>query len=150
MSYNINDYQPQTGKEINSAGNVVNPADSVDSSGNQGIAVNKRNQNTIQTHTGVSVAANGNNMQTNWMDCNGFDKIAVTLLNDASASCSADVYWSNDGVNIHGSTPNVIASGVKTYASGITDLQARYAKVRLNNGDTTNPHIMNAWAFLKD
>jgi hypothetical protein len=105
-------------------------------------------QKTIQTHNAVSVALSSNSLQSTWVDCDGFDKLAVTLLNGTVGQMSADVYWSNDGTNNHGFTKDVVNIN-STLGSGVTDIKARYVKLAVVNGDSTAAHIMSAWAYLK-
>lgn len=108
-------------------------------------------QKTIQTHAGVSLTTGSSSSQgnlTNFVDCDGFNDISLTLMNDAATGNSADIQWSNDGVNIHGYDYGVIPSGTTQYKAGSTSVKARYFKVRINNTDTAT-HVMSAWAFLK-
>ena len=112
------------------------------------VDVQARLSQTIQTHNAVSVAASGTSNQTNYMDCDGFDKLGVTALNDAATSNTVNVIWSNDGVNPHGQE-TVCSAQATSLRSGITDVKARYVKVQLINGDGALAHIMSAWAYLK-
>lgn len=57
--YNPNDFSPSTGMEINSSGNVVNPADGVDASGNQGVILNGRGTSYQRLLANQTIAANG-------------------------------------------------------------------------------------------
>jgi hypothetical protein len=111
------------------------------------VDIQARLASTIQTHNAVSVAANTTSIPTTWMDCDGFDKLGITVLNDAGTPSSSGVYWSNDGVNIHGVESTTAASVFQQ--AFIFDIKARYAKVRVNNGDATLAHVMSAWAYLK-
>ncbi len=107
----------------------------------------KRKQTTIQTHNAVSIAAGAISIGS-WIDCNGFDKLAITLLNDATTSSQVHVYWSNDGVNNQGYDEAVVANNTISLKAGITDVKARYARLYVHNGDTV-AHTMSAWAYLK-
>lgn len=111
------------------------------------VDIQNRLASTIQTHAGVAVAGSGSASQASYMDCDGFDKVAITLLNDASLASSANILWSNDGTTNHGSE-TVIVSGPTSIKAGVTDIKARYAKVQVVNGDTA-VHTMSAWAYLK-
>jgi hypothetical protein len=105
-------------------------------------------QTTIQTHNAVSVAANGGSSSSVFYDTNGFDKIAVTVLNDAGTTSQVDVQWSNDGTNWH-ATETIIASGTSQRKSGSMDTRARYVRAVLYNQDTSAAHVMSAWLYLK-
>jgi hypothetical protein len=117
----------------------------------QPVDIQARLSQTIQTHSGVSVAPSGNsagNYASTWIDCDGFDKIGITLNNDAATSSNIDIYWSNDNSAIHGREQNVIPSGTLAIRAGITDVKARYARVYVFNNDAA-PHTFSAWAYLK-
>jgi hypothetical protein len=104
-------------------------------------------QQTIQTHNAVSVAAN-NFSQSTWIDCDGFDKVAITMINDASTVNAVDVQWSNDATNIHG-VESIIGNASSQYRYGITDTKARYARVKVYNLATDIAHTQSCWAYLK-
>jgi hypothetical protein len=110
------------------------------------VDIQSRLAQTIQTHNAVSIAttawSNGN-----WIDADGFDKVGVTMLNDASTSSQLNIQWSNDGSSIHGNE-NLLTTATSNLRQGITDIKARYFRVQLNNGDTIS-HTMSAWAYLK-
>lgn len=103
-------------------------------------------QTTIQTHNAVNVVMNGNSIGS-WIDCNGFDKIAICLKNDASTSSNIGIHWSYDGVAQIGNetTPNSSSS----YQQTAFEIKARYARVYVNNLDATLDHVMSVWAYLK-
>jgi hypothetical protein len=121
----------------------VNTADAI-----QPTDIQSHLQTTIQTHNSVSVAASGTSVETSYHDCDGFDKIAITFMNDAIVASSANVYWSNDGSTTHAYEFNVVPSSTTQKKSGITDTKARYFKIEVVNGDTV-AHTMSAWAYLK-
>jgi hypothetical protein len=114
----------------------------------QPIDVQSRLQTTIQTHNAVSVALSSSSEQTSWIDCDGFIEIALTMLNDGVTNSSLNVYWSNDGTNKHG-FETVVATSAVQYKAGSVPIKARYAKVRVDNGDAGAAHTMSAWAYLK-
>lgn len=117
-----------------SGSNVIQPVD-----------IQSRYSQTIQTHNAVSVGANNYSVGS-WIDTNGFDKIAVSLLNDGAFICSIDVHWSNDGVTQHSWETGASSSGSSKNA--IFDTKARYARVKLVNGEAA-AHVMSAWVYLK-
>lgn len=111
------------------------------------VVLTGRKQQTIQTHNAVSIPASGQSTPATWSDANGFDTVGITLKNDASTSNGADIYWSNDGTNIHGvESPLTAAVGLFRVTS--VTVKARYFKLVLNNNDAA-PHTMSAWAYLK-
>lgn len=129
-------------------GNVVTAVEVNGSTIMQPMDVQFRLQTTIQTHNAVSVAATTGISAGSWIDCNGFDKIAFTLLNDAATASSADLQWSNDGTNQHGLEAGVIPGNTQRYKQGIADVKARYCRLVLGNTDAA-AHTMSAWAYLK-
>lgn len=114
----------------------------------QPIDIQSHLQTTIQTHNAVSVAASAAPFNASWIDSNGYDKLAVTLLSDATTTNNATVAWSNDGVTQHGFDTIISNGSGGTTRSGILDTKARYFKVSIFNGDTV-AHTMSAWAYLK-
>lgn len=119
----------------------------IDSNSVLAIDVQSHLQTTIQTHNAVSIATQTASVQTSWIDCDGFDKVAITLLNDAALSARVDVYWSNDGSTQHGYETAIVASSTQQKA-GIIDTKARYLKLAPVNLDAAS-HTMSAWAYLK-
>lgn len=114
----------------------------------QPVDVQAHYQQTIQTHNAVSVPTVAWSIQSSYMDCDGFDKIAINMINDAGTTASANIIWSTDGVTQHGEDSGVIPSNATQRKSAITDIKARYAKVSIYNSDTIS-HTISAWAFLK-
>lgn len=104
-------------------------------------------QTTIQTHNAVSITNGTGSNATSWIDCNGYDKLAVTALWSASLSSNIEVQWSADGVSQHGSE-RIFQTGVSQFPTTITEIKMRYARVRLNNADATT-QTASAWAYLK-
>lgn len=115
------------------------------------VDIQNRLASTIQTHTNAVVAPSGTNYgnyASSWIDCDGFDKIALAIANDAATASSMGILWSHDGTNTHADeTP--IASSTQKYKGGITDIKARYARPYIVNGDTGAAHTINAFAYLK-
>jgi hypothetical protein len=112
----------------------------------QPVDIQARYAQTIQTHSGVTIAPSGNSTQSSYIDCDGFDRIAVTSPSDANHAGTVELIWSNDGSSIHFyDTISTAATGTR---GGETSIKARYVKVNLKNADAA-PHTMNAWAYLK-
>jgi hypothetical protein len=101
---------------------------------------------TIQTHNAVSVGASGSS-DSSWIDCDGFDRLALTMKNDASTNSQVYLYWSNDGTNSHGYEQFIVTS-TAAYKQAETPIKARFVKVQLLNGDAAS-HTMSAWVYLK-
>jgi hypothetical protein len=112
----------------------------------QPVEIQGRYAQTIQTHNAVNVGASGTSNST-WIDCNGFDRLAGTMKNDASTNSSINVFWSNDGVTTHGNE-TVVAQNTLNLKSFETPIKSRYAMVVVSNSDTI-AHTMSAWAYLK-
>lgn len=58
-TYNPNDFYPHAGQEIKSDGTTVNPADSVDSNGNQGVSLNARGTSYQRILVNQTINASG-------------------------------------------------------------------------------------------
>jgi hypothetical protein len=111
------------------------------------IFIKERTHKTIQTHNAVSVAASGTSASA-WIDVEGYEKLAITFLNEAATTSSANVEWSNDGATVHGTESNVIASNTSANKVGETTPKARYVRLVVSNGDTV-AHTISAWAYLR-
>lgn len=123
------------------------PTKVIESTIMQPVDLQGRYQQTIQTHNAVSVTATTGTSASSWIDTNGFNEIALNILNDANTASKADIHWSSDGVTIHGQDKDVLSSSVSS-KSTIIPTKLRYMKVILFNTDASS-HIMSAWAYLK-
>jgi hypothetical protein len=108
----------------------------------------RRNQKTIQTHNNKTIVKSTWDYTASWIDCDGFDRVALTTTNNGGAN-AVNLQWSNDGSNIHFDegllTPTTANSrGVETA------VKARYVKVAILNNDTGADHIYSAWVLLKN
>jgi hypothetical protein len=112
----------------------------------QPVDIQSHYSQTIQTHAAAVVPPSSWNGPT-WIDTNGFNEIAVSLLNDSATTSSISIEWSNDGTTKHG-TESVAPNGAFKERVGSATTKARYAKVSIWNGDTI-AHTMSAWAYLK-
>lgn len=111
--------------------------------------IKKRSMLTIQTHNAVSIPLSAFSTNPIWVDCDGFDKVAMTLLSDTGATPnSINVLWSNDGITQHG-YEGVLGSVAAANRQGITDVKARYCKLQVVNGDAAAAHTMSVWVLLK-
>jgi hypothetical protein len=138
---------PTTGdwEEVQGSGGAAN----IQSNGILPTDIQSRLQQTIQTHNAVSVAISGSSVESSYHDCDGYDKIAITFMNDAATTSAANIYWSNDGTTAHAYEYNIIPSNTTQKKGAITDTKARYFKVEVVNGDGAASHTMSAWAYLK-
>lgn len=101
---------------------------------------------TTQTINAVSVGASSN-INGAWVDCDGFDEIAITFANDSPTSSTLTLHWSNDGINLHG-VETLVESSTLQQKAGVSRIKARYARIQITNGDAV-AHIMSAWVYLK-
>jgi hypothetical protein len=111
------------------------------------VDIQNRLASTIQTHSGVVVAATTGTSASAFIDTDGFDKIAISLYNDAQTNSGAYLEWSNDNATAHGAE-TIIATATARNKISITDTKARYVRLVIQNTDAA-PHTMNAWAYLK-
>jgi hypothetical protein len=110
------------------------------------IDLQSRYQKTIQVHNAVSVSANSY-ANSSWIDASGYDKIGLTMLNDADVSTNLGVHWSNDGTGFHAN--EVVSTGTSRMQFSVIETKARYFRVYVSNKDTASAHTMSAWAYLK-
>jgi hypothetical protein len=131
--------------KVNANGNVQ--VDLEEASSIIPIDIQSRLASTIQTHNAVSVAISGSSSSA-WLDCDGFDKLAVHLKNDGSTSSQVNLLWSVDGSTQIG-YETILASGSSQYRSVLTDVKSRYVMVQIQNLDAALAHTMSAYAYLK-
>lgn len=136
------------GWEYNANGDVVTPVEIYGSNIMQPVEIQGHLQTAIQTHNAVSVGPTNGTASSAWMDTNGYDQVALTLMNDAGVSSSGTLQWSYDGTNIHGEETVLAAGGTARYRTASTDTKARYVRVILTNPDAA-AHTMSAWLYLK-
>lgn len=117
----------------------------------QQVDLRGRKHQLVQTHTSVSIAASGTNINSTYLDLDGFSEIGITVVNDAATNNAVPLYWSNDGVNIHGHETALAsgAPGANFTRAGLVPIKARYLKVGITNADTGAAHVMSAWVYLK-
>ena len=115
----------------------------------QPVDIQSHYQQTVQTHTGAMIAPGVWSTPSTWVDCAGFDNVALNMSNDATTATRVHMLWSNDGVTGIGTDYDVLpnASGYQT-RSAIVGTKARYCKPSILNGDAA-PHTMSAWVYLK-
>lgn len=111
------------------------------------VDIQKRYAETIQTHNAVSVALSGSSNST-YIDCDGFDKLAINLKNDGNTSSQVNLLWSSDGSSQIG-YETILTSGTSQYRSAISDIKARYVLVQIQNLDASLAHTMSSYAYLK-
>ena len=109
--------------------------------------IQSRRTQTIQTHNAVSIIASGNSNSA-WISTDGFDRIAISFLNDASTTSTAHVYWSFTGTTVQGADYSAIASSTVKERTAEISVKAPYVMVSIVNGDTAS-HTMSAWVYLK-
>src|SRR5574342_1168272 len=102
---------------------------------------------TIQTHNAVSVPATTGTSASAWFPCDGYDKLALILLNDAATNSAMNIRWSFDNSTIHGNEQPMTTQTLKERAA-IVDVKAPFFQVFIANTDAS-AHTMSAWAYLK-
>jgi hypothetical protein len=110
------------------------------------IDIQSRLASTIQTHNAVSVGASAESLGT-WIPCDGFDKVSVTMKNDAGTASFITLQWSSDGSSVCGEDVQIINNS-NPFKAIETGTKASYLRVRLYNSDTI-AHTMSAWIYLK-
>lgn len=108
------------------------------------VDVQARLSQTIQTHSGVVIANTAQNTTATYIDCDGFDKVAITYTQSVAGTSNATFFWSNDGATNHGHE-DILTTAMK---SGCFEVKARYLKVGIYNGHTA-PFTISAWVYLK-
>jgi hypothetical protein len=112
------------------------------------VNISYRESTAVNTHNAVSVALSSFSDSTAWVDCSGYSDVGITFLNSAASNGSANILWSNDANTIHGADFNIIVNDTNTYKAASTKVKARYAKVRIINGDASNARTMSSWLYL--
>ena len=112
------------------------------------IQIQSRLTSVVQTHNSTLIAPNTWSKSSTWIDCSKFDKLATSLLNDASTSTQMYVYWSFDQSTEHGLEQIMLANTQNT-RTVITDVKAPYFKIGIQNGDTTTAHTITSLTLMK-
>lgn len=111
------------------------------------IQMQSRLANQIQTHNNTLVAPSTWS-KGSWNDCSKFDKISVHVLNDASTSNQAYIYWSFDQSTEHG-IEQIMGDSTSKSRTILTDRKAPYFKIGVLNGDSTTAHTFIIWTEMK-
>ena len=113
----------------------------------QPVDVQSHYHEQMQTHSGAVIVPGGGNTQSDFIDCRGFDKMAIILNTDASHALRIKVLWSFDRVNAITANDQIAQITAKDARANV-EISAPYAKVELRNDDGSAPHTMSAWAYL--
>jgi len=111
------------------------------------IQIQSRLTSVVQSHNNVLIPPTTWSESTGWFDCSKFDKLALSIANDANVSSQAQVIWSFDQNGRHG-LDTIIPTGTSQQKSGITDIKAPYCKISVKNDDSAS-HTVNVNIFLK-
>ena len=113
------------------------------------VDIQARLSQTIQTHSGVTVAPTTGTNDSAWIDCDGFVDVAISQINDALTASHVHVFWSHDnGTTTHGLGVNVLTGTAQQKDPVQIPIKARYLRLQLSNTDAT-PHVMSTWVYLK-
>jgi hypothetical protein len=110
------------------------------------VDIQNRYQKTVQAHNNASIAATSYT-SSEWIDTQGFNEIAITLLNDATTSSNCEILWSHNASTRHG-TEIGVSSGTGRDRTASVTTKARYVKLNVYNADTTT-HTFSSWIYLK-
>jgi len=112
------------------------------------VDIQYRKQKMVPTHAGVLITNGSTSFGTNvWIDTDGFNEIALTLINSVAGNTLFDVYWSHDNATIHGA--NYGQGNSAALAKGIVlPILARWVKISVGNNHTA-PSTISAWTYLK-
>jgi len=111
------------------------------------VQIQSRLNSLVQTHNNVLVAPNTSNTSSGWVDCSKFDKVSLTLMNDASVNSLVTLIWSHDQSTYQGEE-TLLNTATGARRSATTDVKASYVKVFFNNSDAS-AHTISTWLFLK-
>jgi hypothetical protein len=112
----------------------------------QPVDIQSHYQQTIQNINAVSLPATTGSTTGTWIDCDGFDRIAWTVMNDAGTSLTHQLVWSHDGTTQHGTDQSI--SATNRWQINETSTKARYVRVFVSNPDAA-AHTVSAWIYLK-
>jgi hypothetical protein len=111
------------------------------------VSIESKSSKTIKTNDAASVAANGFSY-SDWYDCEGFDKIAVTAEITGSLKLQVDVEFSHDKVARFGAA-QAIGTSVYGAVGNEKPTLAKWFRVAVKNTDTALVGVVNAYSFLK-
>jgi hypothetical protein len=107
---------------------------------------NLRQQKTVETHKAVTVGA-GATVYSEWIDMQGYDSLALTVLNSGATANTGTLEWSEDGQNKFIGVA-VLANATSQERVGTSPNYLRYVRVALLNGHTA-PVTMSSKIRLK-
>jgi hypothetical protein len=116
----------------------------------QRVSIEYKRPKTIKTNDVANVVPNGFSI-SDWYDCEGFDKVAVTSEITgvgSSTKLQVDVEFSHDGVNKFGGG-QAIGTGSFGAVGNEKQLLAKYFRVVVKNTDTALAGAVKAYAYLK-
>lgn len=114
------------------------------------VDIQYRKQKMVPLHPGTVIVANAWSTSSEWIDTDGYDKVAFSLLNDAAVTSVANLLWSHDKTTNCGEESGTIPTGTGIRKVSLeTPTKARYLKLSVNNGDGAAPHTISTWAYLK-
>lgn len=111
--------------------------------------IQSRYAQTIQTHSGATVApsaTSAGSYASSWVDFDGFSDYSFNSMLDASVGQEITIDWSSDGVTAQGYEK--FTSTAQARFSFDSKPKLRYGRVFIKNNDT-NPRTANGFLYLK-
>jgi hypothetical protein len=136
----------EDGTPVKMSGNIAPWFELKDSNIMQQTDLNRRYQKHVQTHANVAVP-NGQANASGWIDTNGYNAVGITILNSVAAASFVDIYWSNDGVAVHGAQYSQLSSAAMAKTVEVPTT-ARWIKLSITNSHTA-PVNITAGLYLK-
>lgn len=120
-TYNPNDFSPTSGKEINSSGNVVTPADGINSDGSQNVVLLPRKTSSGVIFSGIAIT-DTNTKTGSTIAVAGYTKKVLSVVNTLNQTVTISLLGTSaDGTTKSLGSANVNASSgcfIGAYFSG--------------------------------
>jgi hypothetical protein len=135
---------PQTGTEDGAANVQVAGSDVMIPTQLQGKVFK-----TVLAFTSAPIAANTYVTGANYIDCDGYDKVSVSVNMTSGTGMHFTIDWSHDGVAYFANPSGLIYDGSSQAAAVEAPVLARYARIGIKNKDATNPKTTVGYFLLK-
>lgn len=152
-TYNPNDFSPMSGKEINSQGNVVTPADGINTDGSQNVRLSGSVMTTLLEDTSPSAHSIAPTLfyETAVFDLTDAKEIHVSTYMAASFNYTIFLNgYMSDGVTQISTSVSIKAGAVAGNATvSLTTIPYPKGTIKVVNNDTTNTFSLGLRVYKK-
>lgn len=135
-TYNPNDFSPASGKEINSSGNVVTPADGINADGSQNIIVIGRNVKAVTLYSNVSVGSIGAGLTfaTPLLDLSAIQALSLAVTMGTTQQFQVDYLLFDDDQTTQLGAVNLLTSASRGNTSVLQQkVGPKFGKIQITN-----------------